>query len=55
MKLIDFIPEEYWTIEGQFDKRQESIRCTLLWKMRKKKVKLSNEEEVEEVIEVNEG
>ena len=43
MKLIAFIPEEYWTIEGQFEKGKKAFEA-LYYGTDKEKVKLTNEE-----------
>ncbi|WP_391121208.1 type I DNA topoisomerase [Psychrobacillus sp. L3] len=53
-EISNFIPEEYWTIEGQFEKGKKSFDA-LYYGSEKEKVKLTNEEEVKEVLKGMKG
>ena len=53
-EINSFIPEEYWTIEGQFEKDKKAFDA-LYYGNDKEKVKLSNEEEVKEVLNIMKG
>ncbi|MEK4485165.1 type I DNA topoisomerase [Psychrobacillus sp. FSL H8-0484] len=49
-----FIPEEYWSIEGQFEKDKKAFDA-LYFGNEQEKVKLSNEDEVKAVLKVMKG
>ncbi|GGA16233.1 type I DNA topoisomerase [Psychrobacillus lasiicapitis] len=53
-EINNFVPEEYWTIEGQFEKDKKAFDA-LYYGTEKEKVKLSNEQEVKEVLNVMKG
>ncbi|WP_391208636.1 type I DNA topoisomerase [Psychrobacillus sp. L4] len=53
-EITNFIPEEYWTIEGQFEKGKKSFEA-LYYGSEKEKVKLTNEKEVKEVLKGMKG
>ncbi|QFF98522.1 type I DNA topoisomerase [Psychrobacillus glaciei] len=53
-EITNFIPEEYWTIEGQFEKGKKSFDA-LYYGSEKVKVKLTNEKEVKEVLDGMKG
>lgn len=53
-EINDFIPEEYWTIEGQFEKSKKTFDA-LYYGTDKEKVKLTNENEVKDVLHVMKG
>lgn len=53
-EINNFTPEEYWTIEGQFDKNKKAFDA-LYYGSEKEKRKLSNEEEVKEVLNLMKG
>ncbi|MDI2589271.1 type I DNA topoisomerase [Psychrobacillus sp. NEAU-3TGS] len=53
-EINNFVPEEYWTIEGQFEKDKKAFDA-LYYGTEKEKVKLSNEQEVKEVLSVMKG
>lgn len=53
-EINNFTPEEYWTIEGQFDKNKKAFDA-LYYGSEKEKRKLSNEEEVKEVLKLMKG
>ncbi|WP_419961619.1 type I DNA topoisomerase [Psychrobacillus sp. BM2] len=53
-EINNFTPEEYWTIEGQFDKNKKAFDA-LYYGNEKEKRKLSNEEEVKEVLKLMKG
>ncbi|MFJ5769962.1 type I DNA topoisomerase [Psychrobacillus sp. NPDC093180] len=53
-EINNFIPEEYWTIEGQFEKDKKAFDA-LYYGTEKEKVKLANEQEVKEVLSVMKG
>ena len=53
-EINNFIPEEYWTIEGQFEKNKKAFDA-LYYGSEKEKRKLTNEEEVKEVLEEMKG
>ncbi|MGB2871303.1 type I DNA topoisomerase, partial [Psychrobacillus psychrotolerans] len=53
-EINNFTPEEYWTIEGQFDKNKKAFDA-LYYGSEKEKRKLSNEEEVKEVLKSMKG
>lgn len=53
-EINNFIPEEYWTIEGQFEKDKKAFDA-LYFGNDKEKVKLSNESDVKAVLSVMKG
>ncbi|TQR20909.1 type I DNA topoisomerase [Psychrobacillus vulpis] len=53
-EINQFVPEEYWSIEGQFEKSKKAFDA-LYYGTEKDKVKLSNEDEVKEVLNVMKG
>jgi len=53
-EINNFTPEEYWTIEGQFDKDKKAFDA-LYYGSDKEKRKLSNEEDVKEVLKSMKG
>lgn len=53
-EINNFIPEEYWTIEGQFDKNKKAFDA-LYYGSEKEKRKLSKEVEVKEVLKLIKG
>lgn len=53
-EINNFTPEEYWTIEGQFDKNKKAFDA-LYYGSEKEKRKLSNEAEVKEVLNAMKG
>ena len=48
-----FIPEEYWTIEGEFLKGKEKFRSCIFW-IERKKVELSSRRRCKGRIKANE-
>ena len=53
-EINEFVPEEYWSIEGQFEKDKKAFDA-LYFGNEKEKVKLSNESEVKDVLKVMKG
>lgn len=53
-EINNFVPEEYWTIEGQFEKDKKAFDA-LYFGNEKEKVKLSNESDVKAVLKVMKG
>ncbi|SER54239.1 type I DNA topoisomerase [Psychrobacillus sp. OK032] len=53
-EINSFVPEEYWTIEGQFEKDKKAFDA-LYFGNEKEKLKLSNENEVKAVLNVMKG
>lgn len=53
-EINNFVPEEYWSIEGQFEKDKKAFDA-LYFGTEKDKVKLSNESEVKAVLKVMKG
>ncbi|WP_342600674.1 type I DNA topoisomerase [Psychrobacillus sp. FSL H8-0483] len=53
-EINEFIPEEYWSIEGQFEKDKKAFDA-LYYGNEQEKVKLSNEDEVKAVLKVMKG
>ncbi|MFJ8063834.1 type I DNA topoisomerase [Psychrobacillus sp. NPDC096426] len=53
-EINNFVPEEYWTIEGQFEKDKKAFDA-LYYGTEKEKVKLSNEQEVKAILNVMKG
>lgn len=53
-EINNFIPEEYWTIEGQFEKDKKAFDA-LYFGNEKEKVKLSSENDVKAVLNVMKG
>ncbi|TQR17408.1 type I DNA topoisomerase [Psychrobacillus soli] len=53
-EINSFIPEEYWSIEGQFEKDKKAFDA-LYFGNEKEKVKLSNESDVKAVLNVMKG
>ncbi|MFJ7970786.1 type I DNA topoisomerase [Psychrobacillus sp. NPDC096389] len=53
-EINNFVPEEYWTIEGEFEKDKKAFDA-LYFGNEKEKVKLSNESDVKAVLKVMKG
>lgn len=53
-EINNFVPEEYWTIEGEFEKDKKAFDA-LYFGSEKEKVKLSNESDVKAVLKVMKG
>ncbi|WP_144509269.1 type I DNA topoisomerase [Bacillus sp. FJAT-22090] len=53
-EINNFVPEEYWSIEGQFEKDKKAFEA-IYFGTEKDKVKLSNEGEVKAVLKVMKG
>ncbi|MEI4768589.1 type I DNA topoisomerase [Psychrobacillus sp. FJAT-51614] len=53
-EINSFVPEEYWTIEGQFEKNKKAFDA-LYYGTDKDKVKLTNENEVKDVLKGMKG
>lgn len=53
-EINNFVPEEYWTIEGQFEKNKKAFDA-LYYGTGKDKAKLSNENDVKAVMNVIKG
>lgn len=53
-EIKHFVPEEYWTIEGKFEKNKKQFEA-LYYGDEKEKVKLTNQQQVEEILKKIEG
>ncbi|WP_339288875.1 type I DNA topoisomerase [Ureibacillus sp. FSL K6-0786] len=53
-EIKHFVPEEYWTIEGKFEKNKKKFEA-LYYGDEKEKVKLTNQQQVEEILKKIEG
>ncbi|MEK4761560.1 type I DNA topoisomerase [Viridibacillus sp. FSL E2-0187] len=53
-EIKNFQPEEYWTIEGNFEKGKKQFDA-IYYGNSKEKIKLSNEEQVKEVLKLMKG
>ncbi|MFC5558044.1 type I DNA topoisomerase [Ureibacillus thermophilus] len=53
-EIKNFVPEEYWTIEGKFEKDKKQFEA-LYFGNGKEKVKLTNQKQVEEILQKIEG